>query len=201
MSVDSIRCIFPSSHLYYPSDVRHLVRYAYERGIILLPEFDMPAHASFGWDWGDEEKNLVVCKQKEWSDGNWTLAAEPPSGQLNPLNKRVYDLLEKLFGDLIDAFNSTEVHAPVNLFHMGGDEVNFPCWSTDPGILKWLEQQGFNTHPEINPEGYFALWSLFQDTARQRLVRANGGKDFPHGTIVWTSDLAKGDVIERCRTK
>jgi hypothetical protein len=53
--------------------------------VIVLPEFDIPAHASFGWDWGKEakgkDKNLVLCKQKEWADGNWTLAAEPPSGK------------------------------------------------------------------------------------------------------------------------
>ena len=56
----------------------------------------MPAHASFGWDWGDEaeseqERNMVVCQQKEWADGNWSLGAEPPSGQLNPINDRVYE--------------------------------------------------------------------------------------------------------------
>ena len=57
----------------------------------------MPAHASFGWDWGDEaegerERNMVVCQQREWADGNWSLAAEPPSGQLNPINDRVYEV-------------------------------------------------------------------------------------------------------------
>ena len=46
-----------------------------------------------------------------------------------------------------------------------------------------------------------ATWSnlLFshQDKAREKLVKANGGREFKHGTVVWTSDLAKGDVIER----
>ena len=41
------------------------------------------------------------------------------------------------------------------------------------------------------------LLAYFQDKAREKLVRANGGKDFKHGTVVWTSDLAKGDVIDR----
>ena len=35
---------------------------------------------------------MVVCQQKEWADGNWSLAAEPPSGQLNPINDRVYEV-------------------------------------------------------------------------------------------------------------
>ena len=63
----------------------------------------MPAHASFGWDWGDEaegelERNMVVCQQKEWADGNWSLAAEPPSGQLNPINDRVYEVSHHFIG-------------------------------------------------------------------------------------------------------
>ena len=52
--------------------------------------------------------------------------------------------------------------APVNLFHMGGDEVNFPCWGGDSGIVRWLEDNGYNTNPEINSEGYMRLWSDFQ---------------------------------------
>ena len=52
--------------------------------------------------------------------------------------------------------------APVNLFHMGGDEVNFPCWGKDSGIVRWLEDNGYNTNPEINSEGYMRLWSDFQ---------------------------------------
>ena len=39
-----------------------------------------------------QERNMVVCQQKEWADGNWSLAAEPPSGQLNPINDRVYEV-------------------------------------------------------------------------------------------------------------
>ena len=80
--------------VYTPGDVQHLTKYAYLRGVILLPEFDAPAHASFGWQWGQLKGmgNLVVCQQKEWADGNWSLAAEPPAGQLNPLNANVYDV-------------------------------------------------------------------------------------------------------------
>ena len=71
-------------------------------------------------------------------------------------------VLENFFHDFLDAFNSSEVDAPVSLFHMGGDEVNFPCWRTDPGVVRWLEDNGYNTNPEINAEGYMRLWSDFQ---------------------------------------
>ena len=66
----------------------------------MLPELDAPAHAGYGWDWGPLKGlgNLTTCMSK---NGRWTapdpitnknisLAAEPPAGQLNPLNENVY---------------------------------------------------------------------------------------------------------------
>jgi len=68
------------------------ITYPYFRGIRVLPEFDAPAHASAGWQFGPEtdQGKLVICDVKEWDDGKTTLAAEPNAGQLNPLNKHVY---------------------------------------------------------------------------------------------------------------
>ena len=42
-----------------------------------------------------------------------------------------------------------------------------------------------------------ATYAHLKDKAREKLVKANGGREFKHGTVVWTSDLAKGDVIDR----
>ena len=45
-------------------------------------------------------------------------------------------------------------------------------------------------------EGYYELWNQFQSKALQRLKRANG-KSFKHGQIVWTSELAKAEHVEK----
>jgi hypothetical protein len=75
----------------------------------------------------------------------YNLAFPSPPGQLNPLNDRVYEILGDLFSDLLEAFNSTDV--PVHAFHMGGDEVNFPCWASNPDVRKWLAEKGFQANP------------------------------------------------------
>ena len=83
------------------------------------------------------------------------------------------------------------------MFHMGGDEVNFPCWSQEPKIVEWLKEKGFHTVPEMDPSGFLELWSLFQDNAKKRLIAANDGKRFKNDFIMWTSDLSKADVVTK----
>ena len=93
---------------------------------------------------------------------------------------------------------------PVTMFHMGGDEVNFPCWAKDPKVRDWMikkaKQSGSAaatnpSDPETNPDGYLELWSQFQAKAKSRLVEANKGKKFKFDQIVWTSELAKAENI------
>ena len=62
----------------------------------------------------------------------------------------------------------------------------------------WTDRCNFTSSLNLATWSHFLL-AYFQDKAREKLVRANGGKDFKHGTVVWTSDLAKGDVIDRYR--
>ena len=88
------------SEVYYPDEIQDLVVYARIRGVFVLPELDAPAHAGYGWDWGASKGlgNLTTCMSKKglWTDydpnlyKNISLSAEPPSGQLNPLNENVY---------------------------------------------------------------------------------------------------------------
>ena len=88
------------SEVYYPDEIQDLVVYARIRGVFVLPELDAPAHAGYGWDWGPSRGlgNLTTCMSYKgvWTDfdqssyKNISLSAEPPSGQLNPLNENVY---------------------------------------------------------------------------------------------------------------
>ncbi|TRY78500.1 hypothetical protein TCAL_11061 [Tigriopus californicus] len=188
---------YDKSKLYYKEDVQGIVEYARQRGVMVLPEFDAPAHASAGWNWGTEhqESQLVLCQQKKWADRDGSLAAEPPSGQLNPTNPQVYELLEKLYGDLLEAF--TLPNQTVNMFHMGGDEVNFPCWAMSEDVQNWMRDRGLDSNPEISPDSYLRLWSYFQEHARKRLLRVHPGNELEKNIILWTSELAKPNVIQK----
>jgi hexosaminidase len=63
--------------------------------------------------------DLSLCiNQQPWQ----SFCGEPPCGQLNPKNNNTYDVLQKLYEELLSLTGSKDY------FHMGGDEINYPCW-------------------------------------------------------------------------
>ena len=186
--------------VYYKDEVKGLVMYARQRGVLLLPEFDAPAHASYGWQFGPEANlgHLVTCFGQNWEDDyGGHLAAEPPAGQLNPLNENVYKILGELYKDLLEAFTPVHSKEPLKIFHLGGDEVNFKCWEKEAQVRQWMENQGFESDSSMSNAGYLYLWSMFQEKAWKELVKSNQGKKFEDGTILWTSELTKPEHISK----
>ena len=42
------------SQVYYKDEIKGLVMYSRQRGVLLLPEMDAPSHAAYGWQFGPE---------------------------------------------------------------------------------------------------------------------------------------------------
>ena len=51
--------------------------------------------------------------QEPWQ----SYCVEPPCGQLNLANPKMYDVLQEIYAGMVDLFQ------PLDLFHYGGDEV------------------------------------------------------------------------------
>ncbi|XP_060530848.1 probable beta-hexosaminidase fdl [Cylas formicarius] len=164
---------------YSPEEVKALVEFARVRGIRVLLEVDTPGHAGNGWTWGPEEGlgELAVCvNERPWS----LYCGEPPCGQLNPENPKVYDVLEKIYRDLIELSGENEI------FHLGGDEVNLECWA----------QHLQKTNTLSNYTDLHELWGEFTVKALGRLQHANGGEKVPN-VIVWSNKLNKRPYITK----
>ncbi|VDP45600.1 unnamed protein product [Echinostoma caproni] len=56
-------------------------------------------------------------------------------GPFNPARNSTYDFMWKLLHELADVF-------PDKYLHLGGDEVDFRCWSTNPEVLKFMNNMG-----------------------------------------------------------
>ena len=75
----------------------------------------------------------------------------------------------------------------VDVFHMGGDEVNVNCWASSPEFQAYMK----NTGKEGTHDDYKDLWRKFQRNAYLKMIDARG-KRIP--AIAWTSDLTSDDI-------
>lgn len=122
------------SFVYTPEDIADIIEYARMRGIRVMPEFDTPGHT---YSWGlSHPEHMTQCYQ----------GAHPVSGYLGPLDpskNSTYRFLKTLFNEVLHVF-------PDQYIHLGGDEVPMTCWSSNPDVLKLLNQLNGKPNEPIN---------------------------------------------------
>ena len=108
----------PGAHRGYTlEDLRYLVRYADARGITLVPEIDMPAHASA----------LVRARPDLFGTTDAETGEAKSTGVINMASPAAVEATKALVDEVISVFDTSPY------FHLGGDEV----WA--PGLLKLPE--------------------------------------------------------------
>ena len=129
-----------SDGLYYTQEeVRALIAYARERGIRVVPEFDMPGHST------------------AWFAGYPELAAGPGPYEIerkfgifdpamDPTQERTYKFVDEFMGEMAKLF-------PDKYFHIGGDEVNGKQWNANPKIQEFMRARGLKTDADL--QAYF----------------------------------------------
>ena len=132
---------FGSDALYYTQDeIRDLIAYARDRGIRVVPEFDMPGHST-AWFVGHPE--LASGKGPYEIERRWGIF-EPA---MDPTNERVYKFLDELIGEMAKVF-------PDHYFHIGGDEVNGREWDANPKIQAFMKVHGLKNNEAL--QAYFS---------------------------------------------
>ncbi|KAH8724630.1 glycoside hydrolase superfamily [Phaeosphaeriaceae sp. PMI808] len=111
---------YSPNEVYSQDTIKEIISYAAARGIRVIPEVDMPGHASSGWKQVDE--SILTCTESWWSNDNWALhtAVQPNPGQLDILNNKTYEVTGKVYKEMATIF-------PDNWFHIGGDELFANC--------------------------------------------------------------------------
>ena len=122
-------------NFYTQAEIRDLIAYAHDRGIRVIPEFDMPGHAT-AW--------FVGYPDLASGPGPYTIEREwgvfDPA--MDPTREATYRFLEKLIGEMAALF-------PDAYFHVGGDEVNGKQWDDNKRIQAFVRLHKIKTDVEL----------------------------------------------------
>jgi hexosaminidase len=173
---------FPKLHqmgsdgLYYTQDeAREIIAYARERGIRVVPEFDIPGHAT-SW--------LVGYPELGSAPGPFTIERragifEPA---LDPTREEVYKFLDQFLGEMAALF-------PDAYLHIGGDENEGKQWDRNPQIQAFMKAKGIKDN--------HALQTYFNQRLLEILKKH--GKRMMGWDEIFQPDLPKDVVIHSWR--
>jgi hexosaminidase len=154
---------YSPSQVYTHSDLRGVIAYARGRGIRVIPEVDMPGHASSGWKQVDPE--IVACANSWWSNDNWPLhtSVEPNPGQLDIIYNKTYEVVEKVYDELSGIFAD-------NFFHVGGDEIHDNCYNFSTRAQEWFAANTSRSYNDLLQYWVDHAVPIFKKPQNRRLV-------------------------------
>src|SRR5262245_21408010 len=124
---------------YTQDDVREIIAYARDRGIRVMPEFDIPGHST-SW--------LVGHPELGSAPGPYTIERRPGIFEpaLDPTREHVYKFLDTFLGEMAALF-------PDAYLHIGGDENEGKQWDRNPKIQAFMKEKGIKDNHAL--QAYF----------------------------------------------
>lgn len=141
--------VYPKLHekasdgLYYTQEqIKNVIAYASDLGIRVVPEFDIPGHATAILTAYPE---LSSKKDHEYSIERNSGIFDPT---LDPTNDKTYEFLDNLFKEITPLF-------PDEYFHIGGDENEGKHWDENKKIKKFKRKNKLKTNHDL--QTYFNI--------------------------------------------
>ncbi len=128
----------PHEGFYTQEQIRSIVKYAKDRGIKIIPEIEMPGHASASvaaYPWlGTTHKQIEVPVKFGKHYNTYDV-----------INPEVEEFLQNVIVEVIDLFDTDVVH-------IGGDEVRFNNWEEDRDMVAYKKKKGYTSFMDIQIE-------------------------------------------------
>lgn len=125
----------PHKGFYTQDDIKEIVAYAADRHILVVPEIEMPGHASaaiaaYPWLGTTGKQIKVPCKFGVQYD------------IYNVADPKVVSFLTDVIDEVITLF-------PSPVFHIGGDEVRYNQWNESPMVQLYMKNNNLATPAEL----------------------------------------------------
>ncbi len=146
------------SGFYTQEQIKDIISYAQQRHITIVPEIEMPGHAS------------AAIAAYPWLGTIGELTEVPVVfGKLpdsfNVADARVYAFLEDVLDEVMALF-------PENIVHIGGDEVRFEAWKNSETVQDFMVAKGLKTPADL--QVYFTnRISNYLDANKHRMMGWN----------------------------
>ncbi len=156
---------------YTHQEIKDVIEYAMDRGIRVIPEIDVPGHAT-----------AILTAYPELGSKDTTYQVERYAGifdpTLDPTNEKTYKVLEDIFKEISALF-------PDPYIHIGGDENEGKHWDENPKISDFKKEHHFTNNHQL--QAYF-------NSRIQRILRKLGKKMMGWEEIM-TKDLDTSSII------
>jgi hexosaminidase len=157
------------------AQMRAIIAYAADRGIRVVPEFDIPGHAT---SWVVSHPELASLPGPYGIERQWGVF----NPVLDPTNEATYALLGDFLAEMAALF-------PDRFIHIGGDENNGVQWNANPRIQAFIREHGLKDN-----EGLHAYFNT-----RIAAILARGGKRLVGWDEIMNPDLPRDCVIDSWR--
>ncbi|MBK8247690.1 MAG: family 20 glycosylhydrolase [Gemmatimonadetes bacterium] len=141
---------------YYTQDqLRDVVAYARDRGIRVVPEFDMPGHST-AWLVGYPQyasRAAPISIRRAWGGAD---------AIFDPTKEATYTFISQFIGEMVRIF-------PDAYWHIGGDEVEDKHWNRNPRIVRWRRARGMRNNEELQAHFNQRLMRILR-TYNRRMV-------------------------------
>ena len=165
-----------SANGYYShKDFVEILKYATERHIRVIPEFDTPGHSRAAIKAMEERARLTgdtSCLLSEPGDtSKYVSVQDYTDNAVNVALESTYKFVETVFDGLIALYR--EAGAPLETIHVGGDEVPDGAWIGSPACQKLMQKNGWRSVERL--KDYYV--SRVLDIAISRGVRIGGWQE------------------------
>lgn len=134
-SWDSLYNNRPGSY-YTQQDIKEIVKYADDRGILIIPEIEVPGHAS------------AAIYAYPWLGSSSKSVGKGVSGDLyNVVDSQVTTFLHDVLNEIIALF-------PGKIIHIGGDEANYTHWEKSEEVNTFMHSHNIPTYADLQ------LWAI-----------------------------------------
>ena len=148
-----------------------LLRYAWQRGIRIIPEIETPGHARAAIV---AMKNRAISNPtaeqfRLWDEKNesvYTSAQSYHDNVLNVASDDVYRFIDRVVAELQQMYK--EAGLKLEIVHLGGDEVPANAWSKSPDVQALMQREHLTTQHEVS-EYYIKRISALLEARKIRI--------------------------------